>query len=189
MHLSIYNWTCIQSTIAMWILYVSYHQKQLVMPALAVNLKIDSIFPFFLLFLNIKSWPASVPLTWGRPEGAAMLFGPAGWVEAWVEVKEPEGCGCVWEALGANQTQLQPPSNIFLYLGGPGQPQVNIVLELHIATCTQQLHWVSSTLGLWGRWVRGGKSEADSTHSYTNTNERTPRQGEEFELGENALHD
>lgn len=136
---------------------------------------------FLLLFLNIKSWPVSKPLTWRGPEGVAMVFGPAWWVKAWVEVKEPEGCGCVWEALRANQTQLQPSSDVLLHLGGPGRPQVNIVLELHVTTCTQKLHWVSSTLGLWGM-VRGGVVKADSARSYTNTNEYTPRQREEFEL-------
>lgn len=80
-----------------------------------------------------------------------MLFGPAGWVEAWVEVKEPEGCGCVWEAFCAYQAQFQPSSNVLLYLCGPGQPQVNTVLKLHVAACTEELYWVSSTLGLWGR--------------------------------------
>lgn len=111
-----------------------------------------------------------------------MIFCPAGWVEAWVEVEEPEGCGRVWEALGADQTQLQPPSDVLLYLGGPGQPRVNAVLELHVATGAQQLHWVSSTLGLCvGRRVRGVKSKS----LYTNTNEHTPRQGEEFEAGGN----
>lgn len=94
-------------------------------------------FLFLLLFLNIKSWPASRSLTWWGPEGVAMLFGPAGWVKTWVEVKEPEGCGRVWEALRANQAQLQPPSDVLLHLGGPGRPQVNAVLELHIATCAQ----------------------------------------------------
>lgn len=79
-----------------------------------------------------------------------MLFGPAGWVEAWVEVKEPKGCGRVWEALGAYQAQLQPSSDVLLYLSSPGKPQVNAVLELHVAACTQELHWVSATLGLWG---------------------------------------
>lgn len=112
-------------------------------------------FHSFLLFLNMKSWPVCVPLTWRRPEGAAMLLGPAGWVEAWVEVKEPEGCRRVWEALCANHTQLQPSSDVFLNLSGPGQPQVNTVLELHITACTQQLHWVSSTLGLWGQVGEG----------------------------------
>lgn len=88
-----------------------------------------------------------------------MLFGPAGRVKAWVEVKEPEGCGRVWEALRTDQTQLQPSSDVLLHLGGPGHAQVNAVLELHVATCTQQLHRVSSTLGLlwWGGgMVRGG---------------------------------
>lgn len=66
-----------------------------------------------------------------------MLLGPAGWVEAWVEVKEPEGCRRVREALCANQAQLQPSSDVFLNLGGPGQPQVDAVLELHITACAQ----------------------------------------------------
>lgn len=79
----------------------------------------------------------SKSLTCRGPEGVAMLFGPAGWVKAWVEVKEPEGCGRVWEALGANQTQLQPSSDVLLHLGGPGRPQVNTVLELHVATRAQ----------------------------------------------------
>lgn len=94
-------------------------------------------FHSFPLFLNLKSWPVCVPLTWRRPEGAAMLLGPAGWVEAWVEVKEPEGCRRVWEALCANQTQLQPSSDVFLNLSGPGQPQVDTVLELHVTARTQ----------------------------------------------------
>lgn len=87
-----------------------------------------------------------------------MVFGPARWVEAWVEVKEPQGCGCVWEALGAYQAQLQPPSDVLLHLSSPGQTWVNIVLELHIAARAQELHWVSTTLGLrWGVVERGGK--------------------------------
>lgn len=90
----------------------------------------------------------SALLTQRRPEGIAMRFGPATWVKAWVEIKEPEGCRCVWEALRANQTQFESSPNIFLYLGGPGHPQVNIILELHIATCAEQVHRVSSTLGL-----------------------------------------
>lgn len=182
----LYNWTCIRPMVAMWLLYVSFHQELLLMPALAANLKSRNHFPFLPFVSKYKIWPMSVPLTWGRPEGTAVLFGPAGWVEAWVEVKEPEGCGCVWEALGAYQAQLQPPSDILLHLSGPGQPQVNIVLELHVAACTQELHRVSTALGLRGG---GGKWEADSAHTYTNTNEHTPRQGEEFALGENALHD
>lgn len=111
---------------------------------------LDISYPFSLLFLNIKTRPLPLPLTWRRPEGAAMLFGPAGWVEAWVEVKEPEDCRCVWQALSAYKAQLQPSSDILLHLGGPGQPRVIIVLELHVAARTQQLHRVSSTLGLRG---------------------------------------
>lgn len=77
-----------------------------------------------------------------------MLLCPAGWVEAWVEVEEPEGCGRVGEPLGAEQAQLQPPADVLLHLGGPGQRRVNAVLELHVAAGAQQLHWVSSTLRL-----------------------------------------
>lgn len=80
-----------------------------------------------------------------------MLFSPAGWVEAWVEVKEPEGCRRVWEAFGAYQAKFQPSPDVLLHLGSPGQPWVNTVLELHIAACTQEFHWVSTSLGLgWG---------------------------------------
>lgn len=142
-----------------------------------------------LSFLYFKM-ERSVPLTWGRLEGAAMLFCPPRWVEAWVEVKKPEGSRCVREALCAYQTQFQPPSNILLHLSSPGQAWVNTVLELHIAACAQELHWVSTALGLREEWwgVVNEKLIAQ-THTYTNTNEHTPRQGKEFVLGENVLHD
>lgn len=140
-----------QSIIAMWIFLVSFYQKLLFTRALAANLNIlRHRFSFIPFVSKYKIWPVSVPLTWGGPEGAAVLFGPARWVETWVEVKEPDGCGCVGEALCAYQAQLQPPSDILLHLSSPGQPRVSAVLELHIAACAQELHWVSTALGLWG---------------------------------------
>ena len=97
----------------------------------------------------------------GGPEGAAVLLGPAGRVEAWVEVVEPEGGGRVGQPLGAQRTQLQPPTHVLLHLGRPGQSRVTGVLELHVASGAQQLHGVPTTLGLGGgvggegEWLRG----------------------------------
>lgn len=65
-----------------------------------------------------------------------------------MEVEEPEGCGRVGEPLSAEQTQLQPPTDVLLHLGGPCQRRVDAVLELHVTAGAQQLHRVSSTLRL-----------------------------------------
>lgn len=81
-----------------------------------------------------------------------------------MEVEEPEGRRRVWEALGAQQAQLQPPPDVLLHLGGPGRPRVHAVLELHVAAGGQELHWVSATLRL--RSERGRECG------------RTPRHGE-----------
>lgn len=94
-----------------------------------------------------------------------------------MEVEEPEGCGCVWEALCAYQPQFQPSSDVLLHLSSPGQPRVNTVLQLHIAACTQELHWVSSTLRLQGGGGGGGVGRLNEkliayTLTQTQTNTR-----------------
>lgn len=105
-------------------------------------------FSLFLYLLKTKYKSDSAPLTRWRLEGAAVLFGPAGRVQAWVQVEEPEGGGRVREALGAHQAQLQPPADVLLHLRGPGEPRIHGVLELHVAARGQELHWVSTALGL-----------------------------------------
>lgn len=102
-------------------------------------------------------------------EGPLCLPGAASASHQRFPLPRPPRLGLGQRCLGAPHSSLHTGALLGLFHAGAAGGEEGVEVEVS--------------------WVRSGKCKTDSIQTHTSANEHTPRQGEEFVLGENALHD